>query len=61
MTERKVRAVNYEYPIDQHERWTEAAGWKGQTLKEWVRRALNQAADEQAEERAEAERRRRRR
>jgi predicted HicB family RNase H-like nuclease len=51
--------VNYDYPDEQHRRWKVAAGHKGQTLKEWIRRALNQVADEQQADRAEAERRRR--
>lgn len=52
-------SVNYDYPEDEHEEWKVAAARKGQTLKEWVRRALNKAAEEQAAERAEAERKRR--
>lgn len=59
MTERPGVTVNYKYPVDQHERWTEAAHYKGQSLKEWVRRALNQVAEQQEAERAETERRRR--
>lgn len=55
MAEREEVAVNYDYPRDQHERWKEAARHRGQPLKEWIRRALNDAADEQAE----AERKRR--
>lgn len=49
MTERGLVGVNYEYPRAQHERWKAAADRKGQSLKEWIRRALNEAADAQAE------------
>ncbi len=51
--------VTYDYPDDEHRRWKVAASHKGQTLKEWIRRALNDAADTQEAERAEAERKRR--
>ena len=41
------KIVNYTYPADQHARWKQAADRKGQTLREWVRRALNEVADRQ--------------
>ena len=52
-------SVNYEYGDEEHQRWKLASVRKGQTLKEWIRRALNQAADEQDAQRAEDERKRR--
>lgn len=52
-----VPGLNYRYDDGDHQRWKVAATWKGQTLKEWVRRALNKVA---AEEEAEREERRRR-
>ena len=48
--------LNYDYPDDEHVEWSIAARYKGQTLKEWARRALNKAAEE---EKAEREKRRR--
>lgn len=54
-----VPQVSYDYPDDEHQRWKLAATHKGQTLKEWIRRALNEVAERQEAERAEAERKRR--
>lgn len=47
MAERDQVGVNYEYPRAQHERWKAAADRKGQSLKEWIRRALNEVAERQ--------------
>jgi hypothetical protein len=54
-----VPSVNYDYPDDDHQRWKLASTHRGQTLKEWIRRALNAEAERQETERAEEERRRR--
>lgn len=59
MAERTKKTLYYEYPLDQHDRWAAAAEYKGQSIKEWVRRALNEVADRHLDEAAEAERRRR--
>ena len=48
---------NFDYPEDEHEEWKVAATRKGQTLKEWGRRAMNAAAAREKAERA-AERKR---
>ena len=47
---RDVTRLNYDYPDDEHVEWSVAARYKGQTLKEWVRRALNEAAQREAEQ-----------
>lgn len=49
--------VNYDYDDEDHQRWKVAAARKGQTLREWIRRSLNQVADAEQEE--DDERRRR--
>ncbi len=54
-----VPQVSYWYDDDEHQRWKVAAAYKGQSLKEWIRRALSDEADRQEQERAEAERKRR--
>jgi len=54
-----VPQVSYGYPEDEHRRWKLAATYKGQSLKEWIRRALNEAADRDEQQRADEERRRR--
>lgn len=42
-------SINYELPDDVHQRAKVAAAREGLTLKEWVIRALETAADEQTE------------
>jgi len=54
-----VTRLNYDYPDEEHVEWSVAARYKGQTLKEWVRRALNKVAADEKDERDAAERRRR--
>lgn len=51
--------MNYDYDDEDHLQWKLSATHKGQSLKEWIRRALNKVAAEQEAERAEEERRRR--
>jgi predicted HicB family RNase H-like nuclease len=45
-----VSSVNYDYDEGDHQRWKVAAAHKGQTLKEWIRRALNEVADRDIDE-----------
>ena len=56
---RDVTRLNYDYPDGEHEEWKVAATRKGQALKEWVRRSLNEVAERQQAERAEKERKQR--
>lgn len=43
--------MNYDFEDDEHQRWKLASVRKGMTLKAWIRKVLNEAADrEQAED-----------
>jgi hypothetical protein len=59
MAEREQVAIHYDIPRDLHGRCKQLAAWKGQTLRVWVTRALEEVADRQETEKAEADRRRR--
>jgi hypothetical protein len=52
--------VNYRFPRDLHARAKQLAAWKGQTLRVWLTRAIEEVVDRQEAERAEDQRRRRR-
>lgn len=51
--------LNYAIPEELHDRCSALAGWKGQPLKTWVIRALDEVAERQEAEQAEQDRRRR--
>ena len=44
--------INYAYSAGEHRAWKAAAALKGQSFKEWIRRALNEAAAENQEKKA---------
>ncbi|HEX5366083.1 MAG TPA: hypothetical protein VFW63_05400 [Acidimicrobiales bacterium] len=49
--ERDQVAIHYQIPADLHARCKELAAWKGQTLRVWITRALEEVAERQAVER----------
>lgn len=51
--------INYRVPSELHSRAKQLAAWKGQTLRVWVTRAIEEVVERQEAERAEDERRRR--
>ena len=51
--------IHYRYDDDLTGRVKACAAWKGQTIKEWIRRALLAEAERQETEKADEERRRR--
>lgn len=59
--ERDEVAINYLIPAPLHARAKSLAAWKGKTLRVWVTRAIEADVGEQEAERAEDDRRRRRR
>lgn len=53
---REQVAINYLIPVELHGRCKELAAWKGQTLRVWVTRALEEVAERQEAERDRARR-----
>lgn len=54
-------AINYLIDRKLHARAKSLAAWKGQTLRVWLTRAIEEVVERQEEERMEEERKRRRR
>jgi predicted HicB family RNase H-like nuclease len=51
-------AINYRIPAELHARCKQLAAWKGQTLRVWVTRALEEVAERQESDRDSTRRRR---